>query len=176
MFYPTVSVKSKKIFFFFLWKSHPFVGWCDEQTKSVNMEDSMYNIVTKHLKACRDKANTLDKEALTSAVCKSFMESESYKHYVILIPVDLDDKFNSEQHESFNKHGFYQKANDIDEWKNMFFASEKVINEMTSLLNGPEEMSVDYIKDGEVTTVVVSLEGIEKTLFPKHFPDVWNRQ
>lgn len=129
----------------------------------------MKNIIMRTLANYKELASTLDVSQFTNDVCNSFINAKSSKHYVILVPVDLDDTFNDEQHKSFEKHGYFQ-AVIPDRFNNMFFACQEVVNQMADTLLSDEGMAIDIAQDpsGEKVTVV-SLEGMDKTHFYRDF-------
>ena len=129
----------------------------------------MKSIITRTINDYKKLASTLDVNKFTHDVCNSFISAKSSKHYVILVPVDLDDTFNDEQHKSFEKHGYFQ-AIVPERFNNMFFACQEVVNQMVDTLLSDEGMAIDCAQDpsGDKITVV-SLEGLAKTHFYRDF-------
>ena len=133
------------------------------------MEEKMKDIILKDLSEYRGLATQLNKDVFADAVCSSFNGAKSAKHYVVLMPIDLDDKFNPDQHKSFAKNGFYQIPNE-EMYSNIFLACDWVIGEMISLLQGNEDMTVDKCTDQSGKSLyVVSLFGLEQTFFEADF-------
>ena len=129
----------------------------------------MKNLITNNLAEYKKLATKLNNDVFVDLVFNSFKEAKSAKHYVVLMPVDLDDKFNAEQHKSFEKCGFYQILNE-EMYSNIFLACDSVVNEMVLLLKNHEGMSVDKCTDQSGKSLfVVSLEGLEYTFFEQDF-------
>lgn len=134
-----------------------------------NMEEKMKNLIMKRLGAHREAALQLNEDMFCDAVCNSFMESLSSKHYVAIMPVDIDDTFSVEQRKSFEKKGFYQVMND-DFFNNMFMACQSVVDKMTSVLTENEDMAVDKCCDPDGHVIyVVSLFGVKNSHFERDF-------
>lgn len=129
----------------------------------------MKDIILNDLSEYGRLATQLNKDVFADLVYSSFKGAKSHKHYVVLMPIDLDDKFNPDQHKSFEKNGFYQIPNE-EMYSNIFLACDLVINEMISQLKGNEGMMVDKCTDQSGKSLyVVSLNGLENTFFEADF-------
>ena len=129
----------------------------------------MKDVILNDLAEYRNLATQLNKDLFVDAVYSSFKEAKTSKHYVVLMPVDLEDKFNAEQHKSFEKCGFYQIVNE-EMYSNIFLVCDAVINDAVSLLTEHEGMTVDKCTDMSGKSLfVVSLFGLERTFFEQDF-------
>lgn len=139
------------------------------EEKTTNTEVRMRDVISKALSEYKDKAMRLNKDAFTRAVCDSFIESKDAKHYVVIIPVDLDDFYTPKQHKDFEKYGFSQSENP-GMFNNMLLAAPSVAADMSAVLKTEEGMCADLCKDAEGNTMyVVSLNGIDSTHFNRDF-------
>jgi len=135
------------------------------------METKMKEIIADELAEYHKYANELDNDKFTNAVLKSFTDALSSKHYVILHPVNLDKYFNKEQHQSFNKVGYYQYGPD-ERFNNVFFATPTVVVKMADILKA-EDMCVELVDDPskQFKVYVVTMNGVEDSHYFTDFTE-----
>lgn len=139
-------------------------------------EIKMRDLIGNALRQYREHALKLNKDAFLKAVCGSFTESKNAKHYVVIIPVDLDDFYTPKQHREFEKNGFSQSENPAM-FNNMLLASTSAAVDMCRILKTEEGMCVDICEDPNGDKLyVVSLDGVESTLFNRDFTSSQKRQ
>lgn len=141
----------------------------DKKHNPIMEEIKMKDLIDKTLKQYKEHANKLNKDAFLKAVSTSFTESKNARHYVVVIPVDLDDFYTPKQHREFERNGFSQSDNPAM-FNNMLLASPSVAAEMSHILKTEEGMHVDLCSDQNKDTMyVISLEGIDSTHFRRDF-------
>lgn len=160
-------MKKKKTWI--LWAIAFWGGWHYANQKLSDMEEKMKNMIMADLSQYRQLAQRLNEDAFTEAVYNSFKQALSAKHYVAIMPVDLDDTFTDEQHKDLAKFGYHQVPNE-DMFSNMFVACQHVIDQMVDVLRNKEDMSVDKCCDPRGKVVyVVSLFGVKDSHFERDF-------
>lgn len=116
--------------------------------------------------------NTLiiDEKEFINCVFDSFRKAHTTKHYVMLVPCDMDDYYSPEEQSSFSKYGYYQMI-DENRFNNRFFMPKGNIFKACELLEN-EGMVVDTVhRNASLPTEVkvVSLNGINTTHFNMDF-------
>ena len=127
------------------------------------METKMSTLICEKLGEYNTYANMLDVDKFTNAVLESFNSALSWKHYVLLVPVDLDKYFSSDQHSAFQKKGFCQYGPE-ERFNNVFYATPTVVEKMVEILK-EEDMVVDEVNDQrfETNIKVVTIYGVNQS-------------
>ena len=112
----------------------------------------------------------IDEKEFINSVFDSFRKAHTTKHYVMLVPCDMDDYYSPEEQNSFSKYGYYQMI-DENRFNNRFFMPKGNILKACELLEN-EEMVVDTVhRNASLPTEVkvVSLNGVNTTHFNMDF-------
>lgn len=111
----------------------------------------------------------IDEKEFINRVFESFCKANTTKHYVMLVPCDMDDYYSAEEQSSFSKYGYYQMI-DENRFHNRFFIPKGNILKASELLEN-EEMVVDTVRKINMPSEVkvVSLNGVNTTYFNMDF-------
>jgi hypothetical protein len=135
------------------------------------MEKKMRDYILADLEEYNNNVMILDEENLTNDILKSFKEAKSYKHYVMLIPSDMDEYYDTEEHNSFKKYGYYQLMIE-NRYGNRFFIPKPTIETVCNILQN-ENMMVEPVthKNLPVQIYLVTLNGRNSSAFDVDFED-----
>lgn len=111
-----------------------------------------------------------DGDKFTNDVLRSFMDAKTPRHYVLLISCDLDEYYTSDEHNIFEKNGYYQQPLE-DRYNNRFFIPQENIDNAARILSS-EEMQVEETRVNDVKTYVISLDGMYNTFFQTDYTNV----
>lgn len=138
------------------------------------MEKNMKDYILDDFKEYNDCVKQLDEEKFTNDILKSFKDSKTYKHYVMLIPFDVDDYYSSDEHTSFKKYGYYQLMVE-NRYGNRFFIPLDNIKLACDILKN-EKMVVELVKHANlpVKVYLVTLYGKAKSHFDEDFDQAIN--
>lgn len=133
------------------------------------MEKKMKDYILDELNEYRDCVNQLDEEKFTNDILKSFKDAKTYKHYVLLIPSDIDEYYSNEEHNSFKKNGYYQMMIE-NRYGNRFFIPNSNINKACDIIK-KENMEVESVKHQNIPVRVylVTLNGRAESNFDEDF-------
>lgn len=133
------------------------------------MEKKMREYILDDLKEYNDCVNQLDEEKFTNDILKSFKDSKTYKHYVMLIQSDIDEYYSNEEHNSFRKNGYYQLMID-NRYGNRFFVPVTNIANACDIIKR-ENMSVELVKHPNlpVPVYLITLYGRSDSKFDEDF-------
>ena len=133
------------------------------------MEKKMKDYILDDLKEYNDCVNQLDEEKFTNDVLKSFKDAKTYKHYVMLIPSDIDEYYSNEEHASFRKNGYYQLMME-NRYGNRFFIPLDNVNNVCEILE-KEDMVVEKVKHRNLPVAIylVTLNGRFESKFDEDF-------
>lgn len=133
------------------------------------MEKKMKDYILDELNEYRDCVNQLDAEKFTNDILKSFKDAKTYKHYVLLIPSDIDEYYSNEEHNSFKKNGYYQMMIE-NRYGNRFFIPNSNINKACDIIK-KENMEVESVKHQNIPVRVylVTLNGRAESNFDEDF-------
>lgn len=136
----------------------------------------MEDYIIEDFETYRKCALQFDDEKFTNDVLKSFKDSKSYKHYVILVPADLDEYYTQEEQNTFTKYGYYQQLLS-ERYNNRFFIPPDNIDKACDILKD-EHMMVEKVRvqGVNVPAIVVSLKGFGNTHFRNDFANQENNQ
>lgn len=129
------------------------------------MEKNMRDYIIEELESYNKLVNVFDEDTFANAVLKSFKDSKSFKHYVALIPSDIDEYYTVEEHANFSKYGYYQQPME-NRYDNRFFIPNSNMDAAVNTIYN-ENMVLDNIKDNNlpVPIFVVSLKGVRESNF-----------
>lgn len=129
------------------------------------MKQYIIEILGEYLK------NTLiiDEKEFINKVFESFSKAHTIKHYVMLVPCDMDDYYSPEEQSNFSKYGYYQMI-DENRFHNRFFIPKDNMLKACELLKN-EGMVVDTVCNNNLPSEVkvVSLNGVNTTHFLMDF-------
>ena len=133
------------------------------------MEKKMKDYILDELNEYRDCVNQLDEEKFTNDILKSFKDAKTYRHYVLLIPSDIDEYYSNEEHNSFKKNGYYQLMIE-NRYGNRFFIPNSNINKACDIIK-KENMEVESVKHQNlpVRVYLVTLNGRAESKFDEDF-------
>lgn len=133
------------------------------------MEKKMKDYILDELNEYRDCVNQLDEEKFTNDILKSFKDAKTYKHYVLLIPSDIDEYYSNEEHNSFKKNGYYQMMIE-NRYGNRLFIPNSNINKACDIIK-KENMEVESVKHQNIPVRVylVTLNGRAESNFDEDF-------
>jgi hypothetical protein len=134
------------------------------------MEKSMKQYIIEDLGEYLKNTLIIDEKEFINSVFDSFRKAHTTKHYVMLVPCDMDDYYSPEEQNSFSKYGYYQMI-DENRFNNRFFMPKGNILKACELLEN-EEMVVDTVhRNASLPTEVkvVSLNGVNTTHFNMDF-------
>lgn len=134
------------------------------------MEKKMREYILGELMEYNDCVAQLDEEALTNDVLKSFKDAKTYKHYILIVPSDIDEYYTNDEHFSFKKKGYYQLA-DENRYSNRFFVPISNVDNVCDIL-AKEGMKVEQVKSPNLPTTVyvVTLYGKNESYFDNDYP------
>lgn len=129
----------------------------------------MKDYILDELNEYKDCVNQLDEEKFTNDILKSFKDAKTYKHYVLLIPADMDEYYSNEEHNSFKKNGYYQLMIE-NRYGNRFFIPNTNINNACNIIK-KENMEVESVKHQNlpVRVYLVTLNGRAESNFDEDF-------
>jgi len=129
----------------------------------------MKDYILDELNEYKDCVNQLDEEKFTNDILKSFKDAKTYKHYVLLIPSDIDEYYSNEEHNSFKKNGYYQLMIE-NRYGNRFFIPNSNINKACDIIK-KENMEVESVKHQNlpVRVYLVTLNGRAESNFDEDF-------
>lgn len=129
------------------------------------MEKNMRDYIIEELEAYNKLVNVFDEDTFTNAVLKSFKDCKSYKHYVALIPSDIDEYYTQEEHTHFSKYGYYQQTME-NRYDNRFFIPNANMKTAVDIIYN-EGMVIDNVesKTLPVPIFVVTLRGVNESNF-----------
>lgn len=127
----------------------------------------MRDYITETYEAYERCALQFDEEKFANDVLKSFMDAKTYHHYVLLITCDLNEYYTTEEHHTFEKNGYYQQPVQ-DRFDNRFFIPDKTMKQAVDQLK-KEKMFVQETKVNNVSTYVVTVNGIHDSYFSQDF-------
>lgn len=135
------------------------------------MENIMRQYIIEDFDAYQKCVSVFDEDMFTNAVLKSFKDSKTHKHYVILVVSNMDEYYTPEEQSSFSKYGYYQQPVE-NRYDNRFFIPPVSIDIAVSILKN-ESMAVDCVENGSTIAFVVTLDGIGKSHFSVDFDAQW---
>ena len=130
----------------------------------------MREYILGELMEYNDCVAQLDEEALTNDVLKSFKDAKTYKHYILIVPSDIDEYYTNDEHFSFKKKGYYQLV-DENRYSNRFFVPISNVDNVCDIL-AKEGMKVEQVKSPNLPTTVyvVTLYGKNESYFDNDYP------
>ena len=133
------------------------------------MEKSMKQYIIEDLGEYLKNTLIIDEKEFINSVFDSFRKAHTTKHYVMLVPCDMDDYYSPEEQSSFSKYGYYQMM-DENRFNNRFFMPKDNILKASELLED-EGMVVDTVRNNNLPSEVkvVSLYGVNTTHFLMDF-------
>lgn len=133
------------------------------------MEKNMKDYILEDFKEYIDCVNQFDEETFTNDVLKSFKDSKTYKHYVMLIPSDIDEYYSNEEHNNFRKYGYHQLIIE-NRYGNRFFIPSGNMKIACDILKD-ENMVVELVKHANlpIKVYVVTLAGKANSKFDEDF-------
>lgn len=133
------------------------------------MEKKMKEYILDDLKEYNNCVNELDEEKFTNDILKSFKDSKTYKHYVMLIPSDINEYYSPDEHNSFRKNGYYQLMIE-NRYGNRFFIPFDSIPNACDIIK-KENMEVELVKHNNlpVPVYLVTLNGRAESKFDEDF-------
>ena len=134
----------------------------------------MKDYILDDLKEYNDCVNQLDEEKFTNDVLKSFKDSKTYKHYVMIIPSDINEYYSNEEHNSFRKNGYYQLMVE-NRYGNRFFIPFDTVETACNILE-KENMVVELARHERLPLPVylVTLNGRKDCKFDEDFETPMN--
>lgn len=135
------------------------------------MEKKMKDYILEDLEEYNNNVKVLDEEHFTNDILKSFKDAKTYRHYVMLIPSNIDEYYDTEEHNSFIKYGYYQLMIE-NRYGNRFFIPISSIDNACDILEN-EGMVVETVahKNLPVQIKLVTLNGRFKSAFDEDFAD-----
>lgn len=131
------------------------------------MEKDIRKNILDYLDSYISFISYFDDEAFMHAVLKSFTDASSYKHYVIVVPCDINDYYTPTEHSMFTKVGFYQQ--EVEErYDNRIFVPSQNIDKVLSILKDGQ-MIVDKVMTSNIPGLVITLYGVTKSNFVKDY-------
>lgn len=138
------------------------------------MEKNMRDYIIEELEAYNKLVNVFDEDTFANAVLKSFKDCKSYKHYVALIPSDIDEYYTQEEHTHFSKYGYYQQTME-NRYDNRFFIPNANMKTAVDIIYN-EGMVIDNVESQNlpVPIFVVTLRGVSESNFNIDFGTQYN--
>ena len=133
----------------------------------------MKDYIADEVESYRKCVLQIDEEKFTNDVLKSFKDAKTYRHYVLLIPADLNEYYSPEEHNIFSKNGYYQQPIP-DRFDNRFFIPPDNIKSMVDVLMD-ENMRVDRVPLKDLNSYVVTLNGIHDSYFQADFENEYRK-
>lgn len=127
------------------------------------METTMKDYITEQYEQYKKRVLQFDEDKFTNDVLKSFIDAKTLRHYVLLITCDLNEYYSSDEHNIFEKDGYYQQPLP-DRYNNRFFIPQENIDNAADILSF-EKMRVEETRVNNVKTYVISLDGMYNTFF-----------
>lgn len=135
------------------------------------MEKKMKDYILEDLEEYNKSVKIFEEEHFTNDILKSFKDAKTYRHYVMLIPSNIDEYYNTEEHNSFRKYGYYQLMIE-NRYGNRFFVPMDTMNVACNILEN-EGMVVETVihKNLPVQIKLITLNGRLESAFDEDFAD-----
>lgn len=127
----------------------------------------MKEYIIEEYERYKKEALMLNDVKFTNDVLKSFKDAKTHRHYVLLVPCNLDEYYTTEEHNIMSENGYYQQTNE-GRYDNTFFIPNETIENAAEILRN-ENMFVEKTKVNETPTYVISLNGINDTYFRQDY-------
>lgn len=129
----------------------------------------MKDYILEDLEEYNKSIKILDEEHFTNDILKSFKDAKTYRHYVMLIPSNIDEYYDTEEHNSFRKYGYYQLMIE-NRYGNRFFIPFDSIPNACEILE-KENMVVEMAKHEHLPFPVylITLNGRKECKFDEDF-------
>lgn len=133
------------------------------------MEKKMKDYILDDLNEYVKNVEAFEEEDFTNDVLKSFTDAKTSKHYVMLIPSNMDEYYSNEEHSKFRKNGYYQLMDD-NRYNNRFFIPYGSIKLACDILE-KEDMVVELAnhKKLPIGIYLVTLNGRRECKFDEDF-------
>lgn len=142
------------------------------------MEKKMREYIQEDLDEYINCATQLDADKFMNDVLLSFKNAKTKRHYVTVIPADINEYYTTDEHNSFAKYGYYQQPLP-ERYSNRFFIPPQNI-ELASQLLKDENMVVEELKANFLVKIkVVTLNGFMNSHFSNDFnsqPPITNNE
>lgn len=129
------------------------------------MRDYILEEIDKHV----NNTLQLDEDNFMNDVLKSFIDSKTPCHYVMVIPADMGEYYTSDELNKFEMRGYYQMPVD-NRFNNRFFIPPQNMNKVIDMLKN-EHMTIERIRyqNLPVEIAVVTINGMYQSNFKYDF-------
>lgn len=129
------------------------------------MRDYILEEIDKHV----NNTLQLDENGFMNDVLKSFTDSKTPCHYVMVIPADMGEYYTSDELNKFEMRGYYQMPVD-NRFNNRFFIPPQNMNKVIDMLKN-EHMTVEGVRyqNLPVEIAVVTINGMYQSNFKYDF-------
>ena len=129
------------------------------------MRDYILEEIDKHV----NNTLPLDENGFMNDVLKSFTDSKTPCHYVMVIPADMGEYYTSDELNKFEMRGYYQMPVD-NRFNNRFFIPPQNMNKVIDMLKN-EHMTVEGVRyqNLPVEIAVVTINGMYQSNFKYDF-------
>ena len=129
------------------------------------MRDYILEEIDKHV----NNTLQLDEDGFMNDVLKSFTDSKTPCHYVMVIPADMGEYYTSDELNKFEMRGYYQMPVD-NRFNNRFFIPPQNMNKVIDMLKD-EHMTVERVRyqNLPVEIAVVTINGMYQSNFKYDF-------
>ncbi len=133
------------------------------------MEKSMRDYILEEIDKHVNNTLQLDENGFMNDVLKSFTDSKTPCHYVMVIPADMGEYYTSDELNKFEMRGYYQMPVD-NRFNNRFFIPPQNMNKVIDMLKN-EHMTVEGVRyqNLPVEIAVVTINGMYQSNFKYDF-------